>query len=172
MLFCLSIVEGTSCSVVKVFSLAGRSVFIYSRHERSYIQTFTCGHHLLLTNILVVFSLIIFHRDPRTALNHILFYHELLRGQFLTYLFVPNEPFLYPLKTFKNLMVFWCFKGVEKGCIGNEWIRFWLGMEWAAANYLGDEVFFWPFNSLRKFCFIVTLKYKCWSITFSSFSSL
>ena len=26
--------------------------------------------------------------------------------------FVPNAPFLYPLKT--------CFQGVEKGCIGNK----------------------------------------------------
>ena len=31
--------------------------------------------------------------------------------------FVPNAPFLYPLKTF------WCFQGVEKGCIGNEWVN-------------------------------------------------
>ena len=28
--------------------------------------------------------------------------------------FVPNAPFLYPLKT---------FQGVEKGCIGNEWVN-------------------------------------------------
>ena len=30
--------------------------------------------------------------------------------------FVSNAPFLYPLKT-------WCFPGVEKGCIGNEWVK-------------------------------------------------
>ena len=35
--------------------------------------------------------------------------------------FVPNAPFPYPLKTLENLTVFWCFQGVEKGCIGNEW---------------------------------------------------
>ena len=29
--------------------------------------------------------------------------------------FVPNAPFLYPLKI--------CFQGVEKGCIGNEWVN-------------------------------------------------
>ena len=29
--------------------------------------------------------------------------------------FVPNGPFLYPLKTSETLTVFCCFKGVEKG---------------------------------------------------------
>ena len=36
--------------------------------------------------------------------------------------FVPNAPFLYPLKTGK-LKVFWCFQGVEKECIGNKWAK-------------------------------------------------
>ena len=36
---------------------------------------------------------------------------------------VHNAPFLYPLKTSENLTVFWCFRGVEKGCIGNEWVK-------------------------------------------------
>ena len=35
--------------------------------------------------------------------------------------FVPNAPFLYPLKT--SLKVFWRFQGVEKVCIGNLWIK-------------------------------------------------
>ena len=34
--------------------------------------------------------------------------------------FVPNALFLYPLKTSENLTVFW---GVEKGCIGNKWVK-------------------------------------------------
>ena len=37
--------------------------------------------------------------------------------------FVPNAPFLYLLKTSENLSVFWYFQGVEKGCIGNEWVN-------------------------------------------------
>ena len=37
--------------------------------------------------------------------------------------FVPNAPFLYPLKTSENLTVFWCFQGVEKECIGNKWVK-------------------------------------------------
>ena len=35
--------------------------------------------------------------------------------------FVINATFLYPLKTSEKLTVFWCFQGLEKGCIGNEW---------------------------------------------------
>ena len=35
--------------------------------------------------------------------------------------FFPNVPFLHSLKTSENLMIFWCFQGVEKGCIGNKW---------------------------------------------------
>ena len=37
--------------------------------------------------------------------------------------FVPNAPFLYPLKTSENRKVFWCFQRVEKGCTGNEWVN-------------------------------------------------
>ena len=37
--------------------------------------------------------------------------------------FVPNAPFLYPLKTSENCEVFWCFQGVEKACVGNEWVK-------------------------------------------------
>ena len=37
--------------------------------------------------------------------------------------FVPNALFLYLLKTSENLKVFRCFQGVEKECIGNEWVK-------------------------------------------------
>ena len=37
--------------------------------------------------------------------------------------FVPNAPFLYPLKTSENSKVFRCFEGVEKRCIGNKWVK-------------------------------------------------
>ena len=36
--------------------------------------------------------------------------------------FVPNASFLYALKTLETLTVFSCFRGVEKGCIGSEWV--------------------------------------------------
>ena len=36
--------------------------------------------------------------------------------------FVPNVPFLYPLKISENLTVF-CFQGVEKECIKKEWVK-------------------------------------------------
>ena len=37
-------------------------------------------------------------------------------------LFVRNGSFPYSLKISENLTV-WCFQGVEKGCIGNEWVK-------------------------------------------------
>ena len=37
--------------------------------------------------------------------------------------FAPNAPFFYPLKVSENLRVFLCFQGVEKGCIGNKWVK-------------------------------------------------
>ena len=37
--------------------------------------------------------------------------------------FVPNAPFLYPLKTSENR------KGVEKGCIGNKWVNVFRNVE-------------------------------------------
>ena len=36
--------------------------------------------------------------------------------------FVPNAPILYPLKISENRKAFWCFQGVQKGCIGSKWI--------------------------------------------------
>ena len=47
-------------------------------------------------------------------------FHE----DFAINLFVPNAPFLYPLKTSENRKVFWCFQGVDKGSIGNEWVTY------------------------------------------------
>ena len=37
--------------------------------------------------------------------------------------FVPNASFLYPLKISENLSVSRCFQWIEKGCIGNEWVK-------------------------------------------------
>ena len=36
---------------------------------------------------------------------------------------ITNAPFLYLLDTKENHKVFWCFQGVEKGCIGNKWVN-------------------------------------------------
>ena len=33
------------------------------------------------------------------------------------------HPFLYPLETLENGKVFYCFKGVEKGCTGSKWVN-------------------------------------------------
>ena len=37
--------------------------------------------------------------------------------------FVLSAPSIYPLKTLENLTVFWCFRGVEKGCIGKKYVK-------------------------------------------------
>ena len=37
--------------------------------------------------------------------------------------FISNPPFLHPLETSEHRKVFWCFQGIEKGCIGNEWVN-------------------------------------------------
>ena len=38
-------------------------------------------------------------------------------------LFIPSAPFLYPPEISENRKVFWCFQGIEKGCIGNKWVN-------------------------------------------------
>ena len=37
--------------------------------------------------------------------------------------FGPNVPLFYPRETSENLKVFWWFKGVKKGYIGNKWFN-------------------------------------------------
>ena len=37
--------------------------------------------------------------------------------------FVPNAPFLCPLRTSENRKFFWCFQKLEKRCIGNKWVK-------------------------------------------------
>ena len=39
--------------------------------------------------------------------------------------FVPNAPFLYPMKTSENGKVFRCLQGLEKGQTGKKWINIW-----------------------------------------------
>ena len=48
--------------------------------------------------------------------------------------FVPNAPFLYTLKTSENLMVFWYFQGVEKGCMENKWVKTWINVAMKKQN--------------------------------------
>ena len=47
---------------------------------------------------------------------------NLLSEAYLTHS-LPMHPFSTPWKHQKNLTVFWCFHGVEKWCIGNEWVK-------------------------------------------------
>ena len=72
--------------------------------------------------------------------------------------FVPNAPFLYPLKTLENFPFFWCFKGVEKGCFGNEWVT--INLELFPSGFHNHIVFhntdssWFPFIDLSKFFFL------------------
>ena len=43
--------------------------------------------------------------------------------------FVSNASFLYLLNT-ENRKVFWCFQDVEKGCIGNKWVKKYPILQW------------------------------------------
>ena len=43
-------------------------------------------------------------------------------SQLLTHSF-QMHPFSTPLKTSENRKIFYCFLGVEKGCIGNKWVK-------------------------------------------------
>ena len=77
--------------------------------------------------------------------------------------FVPNVPFLYPLKTSENLIVFCCFLGVEKGRIGKKWVNPGVGfgqqtlnkISNAGAHYLCLELltFFIKFLIIIWWCF-------------------
>ena len=68
--------------------------------------------------------------------------------------FVPNAPFPYPLKT-ENRKIFSCFQGVEKGSIGNKWVKYILRGHW-------KECFIWI--STKNFCltryWLSILRYK------------
>ena len=85
---------------------------------------------------------LVYRTTPVAALKHLV--------KYFIDPFVPNAPFLYPLKTSENLLisfdtpwkhqktsdfliflgaikkdqwVFWCFQEIEKGCILNEWVK-------------------------------------------------
>ena len=58
--------------------------------------------------------------------------------------FVPNETFLYSLKT-ENLTIFWCFQGVDKGCIGNKWVK---------------EIVYWPLPHLSLHWLIMRVDFE------------
>ena len=58
--------------------------------------------------------------------------------------FVPNETFLYSLKT-ENFTIFWCFQGADKGCIGNKWVK---------------EIVYWPLPHLSLHWLIMRVDFE------------
>ena len=65
----------------------------------------------------------VFGHILRSAMMKLYDISEYLHLQKIFNPFVFNAPFLYPLKTSEKRTVFWCFQGVEKGCIANEWFK-------------------------------------------------
>ena len=53
----------------------------------------------------------------------IILFYTAQKMNFCSNPFVPNAPFLYPLKASENRKVFWCFQGVQKGFIGKHGVR-------------------------------------------------
>ena len=54
--------------------------------------------------------------------------------------FVPNALFPYPLKKSGHLTVFWCFQGLEKGCIENKCVKIRICQHFElGASYLGKK---------------------------------
>ena len=65
------------------------------------------------------------HRAARRNADCVHFFRTILSDNHSITInaFVPNAPSLNPLRTSESLTVFWCFRGVEKGCIGNKWVN-------------------------------------------------
>ena len=112
-----------------VFFLIGHMVCLIARwtfYELICVQPMSCIWTCLSTCTWVA-GVCFFHKWNSFIVS-IMFFNSvfILRLWFSvkTYFnpFVPNETFLYPLKTSENLTVFWCFQGVEKICIGREWV--------------------------------------------------
>ena len=74
--------------------------------------------------------------------------------------FVPNASFLYPLKTSENRNVFWCFQGVEKGCIGNEWVKWALSALWW--TLFGECALFLNVSHLFSLCHAISALTFSW----------
>ena len=92
-----------------------------------------------------------YHFSPKIFYSYLLHYH-LTFPRFLNP-FVPNATFFYPLKTSENLTVFWCFQGVEKGCIGNKWVT--VNVTFSVLTLFSP----WYFNLVFAFSFCIFLNY-------------
>ena len=64
---------------------------------------------------------------------------------------IPKETWthLFPMHPFSTpffYMVFWCFQGVEKGCIGNKWVKkSWYRTQYFPCHILYSLAFLWLF---------------------------
>ena len=67
--------------------------------------------------------------------------------------FIPNAPFLYPLKTSEKWKVFYCFQGVEKWCIGKKWVNFHV-LKFEKKNFIYKNTFLKFYICLKQQLFI------------------
>ena len=85
--------------------------------------------------------------------------------------FVPNAPFLYPLKTSEKWKVFYCFQGVEKWCIGKKWVNFHV-LKFEKKNFIYKNTFLKFYICLNNnFLFLFNFEQLpsvkiCWKIVF------
>ena len=77
--------------------------------------------------------------------------------------FVPNAPFLYPLKKSENRMIFWCFQGAEEGCIKNKRVNL---FQADLPLYSNAFYFFLQYCSIKVFAadHWEALKYTLWKM--------
>ena len=69
--------------------------------------------------------------------------------------FVPNAPFLYPLKTSENCKVIWCFHEVEKECIGNRWVKLAAECKFALSSKIDGCTMDGPFSGTFKDMYMI-----------------
>ena len=116
--------------IFKLKSESGSRVFFRSSHCRCSIKkAFLKNFAIFKENTCVRVSLIklqaysYFEKHLETTASSFWFFVLPFPSSDVINPFVPNVPFLYPLKTSENLTVFQCFQGLGKGCIGNEWVN-------------------------------------------------
>ena len=124
----------SNCSPLDCYISYNLYLKIQVRENRYFDIFYVVKHNLIerslnLVSIQVLKNLPAVHRSfamMRTSANSLSWLNS----------FAPNAPFLYPLKTSKNLTVFWCFQGVEKGAFGTNGLRHFCGLAISQNNSL------------------------------------
>ena len=97
----------------------GASLWILQKSKNTYFK----GHLQTAASVWMLMNWLLKLADLQTVICNRVITRRYINS------FVPSAPFLDPLKTSEDLTVFWCFQGVEKGCIGNNWVNALLNFE-------------------------------------------